>query len=944
MSASPDEPVSSTARALAILLTVPTGFAALLYEVSWQRWLATLLGSDARSTSAVLAFFLGGLALGYALFGRWSRLRVARAAAAGRRPRLLRLYAGVEATIAAYALGFPALFAATRAASVRAPAGPFSTTLDFGLAALLVGLPAVAMGATVPLLTQALARDGREATHLHAWVYACNTLGAFVGALATGFWLIPWLGLVGVLRLGALLSGAAALGYAVLEARVSEGSLPGDPASLPMGAQPGWRTCCAAGLAVGFAMMALQTVWIRAAGLSLGASHFSFSLVVAAFVLFIALGSLALTRAPRIPGWLLPAALWVLVVSCALLYGVIDDLPYWAHLLRTRFGQTPEAFAPFHGAVFAGLAALLAVPVACSGAALPLLFDALRRSAGELGASAGRLYAWNTLGSLLGALLGGHGLLLVFDLDRVYCIAVAALVLAAAAVSRLRFRIGWARTGLLLVLPALAALATLPAWDPVRLSSGLFRNRSETDATRRGPAGYFEGVETDVVYYRDGPDASVAVHEEHTGAGEPVRSLMVNGKSDGSLPVEHATMGLLGLLPALFADRHERAFVIGWGCGVSAGELASLPGTREVVVAEISRAVLGAAPWFEDLNGFAFSHPAVRIVESDAYRSLLRSRGRFDVIVSEPSNPWVSGVEMLYSEELLRAARSRLAPGGIYAQWFHTYETDEASLELILRTTTAVFEHVALWYGLGTDLILLAFDDPRVYDLSRLASRIQQEAFRAGLARSQVHGLAALLAHELWPLGVAQRVQSEGPLHTLEHPRLGHRAARAFFVGSEGSLPPSASLRAPRARPEPSLLAAWLERPEAESEEARRELVWETCRHRAQECVTLLAWWSRRAPGSAARRELLRWIRSHPLESRQIPLDRLPELTRLYGADRQLPVDARTVLRLGRAYVDFHHHGVPFPRGELEAVRRRCRDRPGEPGSCAEAVERLSGR
>ena len=188
-------------RLLVLLLTVLTGFSGLVYEVTWQRYLATLLGSHSEATAAVLGLFLGGLAVGYSLFGALTRRLVARAQGQGRAAPLLIVYGAVEASIGVFALIFPALFAAVQSLSLLIPHGSagLGFALDVALSALLVLPPAILMGGTIPILTQALARSLEDATRFHALVYAFNTAGAFAGALAAGYWLVPSLGLVGVL-------------------------------------------------------------------------------------------------------------------------------------------------------------------------------------------------------------------------------------------------------------------------------------------------------------------------------------------------------------------------------------------------------------------------------------------------------------------------------------------------------------------------------------------------------------------------------------------------------------------------------------------------------------------------------------------------------------------------------------------------------------------------
>ena len=208
-------------RALALLLTIATGFSGLVYEVAWQKYLATLLGSHSEATAAVLGLFLGGLALGYAGFGALSHRLMERARRRGTAPRLLLVYGVVEAAIGVYALLFPALFRGAQTLSFALPALPDGAgfALDLGLAALLIGPPAVLMGGTIPLLTQALARSLADATRFHAFVYAFNTAGAFAGALAAGFWLVPSLGLVGVLRAMAALNLSAGTLFLLLGLR-----------------------------------------------------------------------------------------------------------------------------------------------------------------------------------------------------------------------------------------------------------------------------------------------------------------------------------------------------------------------------------------------------------------------------------------------------------------------------------------------------------------------------------------------------------------------------------------------------------------------------------------------------------------------------------------------------------------------------------------------------
>jgi predicted membrane-bound spermidine synthase len=909
----------------ALLLTVATGFTGLVYEVAWQRYLAMLVGSHGEATAAVLAIFLGGLSAGYALFGWATRRLLARARARGRPPRLLYAYALVESGIGLYALAFPWLFGAAQQLSLLAPvdAGSLRFGFDVLLSALLIGPPTVLMGGTIPILTLALAGDVERATRVHAQVYGCNTLGAFAGALTGGFVLVPLLGLDGVVQAMGAVNLVAAAVFTQLDRGapdVAAGAAPDParPASLPGFA--------AVALLAGFAMMALQTTLNRVGALALGSSNFTFAMVVAVFVLAIALGSLTVSSLSRIPRLAAAGGAWVLFLLLFPLYVVLGDATYWSHVVRAVFNDAEPAFYAFHAAIFAALLAVLLLPIGMSGALLPLLFHELRREARDLGAVAGRLYAWNTVGSLLGALLGGYLLLVWLDLHHVFRIAMAAIAAAAALLTLMLGRLPRAVPVLMLV-SALASAWLLPGWSPDRLSTGAFRLREPQTASFLGPDRFFaQRGRGEVVFYDDDPTSSVAVLEPK---GQPERrSIVVNGKPDGNLEGDYPTMALSALLPALMADRHESAFVIGWGTGVTTGELAALEGTRSVRVAEISRGVIGAAPLFDVGNLAASQSPKVEVRLGDAYRTLLQSPERYDLIVSEPSNPWVSGVENLYSREFLEAARARLSEGGVFAQWFHLYESDVSIASLVLRTYAQVFPRVSVWFALGSDLLLLGFDrEDRALDVQALEERFGRADFVAGFGRVGITSFPQLLAHELLPLGTLHAVPLEGEIHTLRHPILSYLAARAFFRGRHASLPPLVTPAHERASQQSSLLQRYVRAGRASLQDVLEAGVRETCRfNRAEECATLAARWSREAPGSLRLDETLDALRERG-DTAVPPRRRIARLSVLFGGPLPAAPGGRWLARARRLTETFasnYHHAVPFDRRVIAAAWSQC--------------------
>lgn len=940
-------------RALALLLTVLTGVSGLVYEVTWQRYLGTLLGSDSEATAAVLAIFLGGLSVGYSLFGRVTHAVVERAAAAGRPPHLLRLYGFVEAGIGVWALCFPWLFVAARSASFALHSGAtgIGFVIDVGFATLLLGPPTILMGGTIPILTQALARSIGDATRIHAWVYAFNTAGAFMGALAAGFYLIPTLGLEGCLRAMGIVNLFAGSAFLALGARTPDLALPVSAPAPDARAKPaGFASYAVIATLYGFAMMAIQTVLNRLGGLAFGASHYTFAMVVAAFVFSIATGSFLVSAFSRIPRLVIFGSQWLLVVLLYLLYRPAENVTYWVYGLRALFPNDDSAFLAYWMSAFLGLLAVLVTPIALAGATLPLLFHHLRREMDDLGGVAGRLYSWNTLGSLLGALLGGYALLFVLDLHHVYRLAVASLALAVTLLGwRVLERPLWQLVAVVLV-PATLALAALPAWRTERLQSGLFRVKKELRETGDDPDRFFQRFRQNlqILFHDDDPVSSVAVGQTDMPEFGRTVSINNNGKSDGAIPVDNPTMVLAAILPALFAEKVERAFVIGYGTGMTVGELAAIPSVERVDVAEVSPAVIAAAPHFDFGNLQASKSPKVRMLRGDAYRFLVRGDEKYDVIASEPSNPWVTGVEMLFSREFLETAKSRLAPGGVYCQWIHVYETSDATVELVLRTYAQVFDHVAVWYALGPDLLLLGFDDDaRATDLARLEERATTARMRAALARARIPSFPALLAHELLPIGAINAAGLQGDVHTLARPILSHRAARAFFTRATARLPVLLRPEAAALGRDRSLLRRFAERSGGSLDEtAWAEVTREICADRFEECATLLAAWSAQRPGSAARDEVMAGIAAKDPDRDRGVRKILRELVLLYtGPSAGEPVALAQVLDATALYRRYSLHAMPFPRSALDALWSQCRDPDGNAGACernhARAVEWL---
>lgn len=759
-----------------------TGASGLIYEVAWQRYLGVLVGVDHAATAATLAVFLGGLSLGYAICGGLS--------ARTRRP--LVTYAWLEVVIAVWGLAFPWTFSWTetmsRSWSFSPPFGLIGASL--GVAVLLVLVPAMLMGATVPFMTRGLASSLADLTATHARVYGLNTLGAIAGALGAGFVLLPSLGPDGSVRLAAALNLAAALLlFSLPRTRATfdaDAASQADPRPPPSGlSMPALATIAALG---GVATMTQESALIRLLGLVVGGTPFVFSLVVAAFVAAIAVGSFWVSRRSVISSRALFVACAWSSAAWLLLFPTYDAWPWLAHVMRFSVGEHGLGFGSYYTLVWLALAIVLLFAVAPLGAVLPLAFHERRASIAGSGRASGRLLAWSALGSLVGSIGGGVLLYYVIDLPRVLLVAplVAAMMalLAAPAIERFARPIAIA-----LIAATLGAAIWHPAFDPQRLAMGTFRMRKATPESLSSPREFHDArmINRNLIYQKDGPLDSVAVLEVPAWDLPQPRPLeiYINGKSDSNTMFDRETLRLSAHLPMLLAAEPRRALVIGQGTGVSVGELTLWPELQRIDLIEVSPTVARTLPLFRTHTHDAGADPRVRVHVGDA-RFFLREPGDpWDVIVSEPSNLWTGGSDLLFTVEFFRSIASRLAPGGKLLQWVHLYETDEAAIGSVIATMGAVFPELTAFRGTQGDWLIVATREPD--DDAEARARARWEAHpevRASLTELGTKGFDDLWARRVGPFPhYAARARRDRPIHTELDTSIGYRAAHAMFEG-----------------------------------------------------------------------------------------------------------------------------------------------------------------
>ena len=797
----------------AVLCFFMSGAAGLLYEVVWTKQLAYLLGNSLHATATVVAAFLGGLAIGALFLGT----------PLARRGRGVRTYAALELCVAAFGLAWLPLLRSLDPAvgtMYRALGGEGAAFAAARFVLLFVTLvpPAAVMGATLPVLVAHFDRE-RVGAGL-ARLYALNTIGAVAGSFAGGFALLPTLGLSGATWVAACVNvGVALLAWRAggdapaaiatpgppRDARETERHVRAGSTATPAAPRPvreAERRVPAAGLpaarhlvfavlfgASGFVALLFQIAWVRLFGMVFGSSVYSFSAVLGVYLLGLAAGSMAgvpLVRRGATP-WHFARLQLALALSAAVVLHAFRWLPEWMLRLGALSGSH---WVLLLAGEIATVGLLVFVPCALLGTAFPVATQLLQRD--DTGHAIGLAYGINTLGTIAGTLAGGFLLVPWWGVQGTHLAALLlalAIGLASLAIEPPRGPDRARRLGVsIAVVAAIAALAAFaPRWDPSLMASGTYRPSQarllDLRARERGGGGpavvrATRGLQ--LLLYREGINGSVVV-EENPETGN--RLLRVGGKVDASTG-DMETQVLLGLLPAACADSGARTLVVGLGSGITlAAALAAGAGVTDVV--ELEPAIVQASRFFHDRGRDPLDDPRTRLILGDARTRLAYAAGRYEMIVSQPSNPWVAGENSLFTMEFYRLVRSRLEPGGVFCQWIQSYELSRETFDIMLGSFLSVFPQghaFAIWAA--NDVLLIAMPANRGFDLGRLrgldARRLLERA-RIGDPQELVGYYAASFATLRDSVRTHALNRDDRPIVEYRAPRdlirIGHRAA-----------------------------------------------------------------------------------------------------------------------------------------------------------------------
>ncbi|WP_250516712.1 fused MFS/spermidine synthase [Caballeronia sp. INDeC2] len=727
-----DAPVAQR-TALPASLSFASGMAALIYQVLWVKQLTLVVGVEVQAVTVAISAFFAGLAIGGWVFGKLAD-RVAQA---------FLLYAALE--IAALVLGIGATQALAHSAApfvtLQASAGPLAWALPF----VLVGLPAIAMGGTVPVLTRALAPSRKGVGGTGGRLYAANTAGAITGALLPAFVLIPLLGVQGSALAAAALNAIAALGAVAL----SRHARPSLAAAIPADASRSSGTAEAGSARIAVALYAVaggialgyEVVWSQAIAQFISTRSFAFSIVLATYLFGLALGSAIAARyADRVRDpWSAFGALIGMAGLVAL--GGVAGAGDWLtdaqrHASELALAATGNLLTSMSASFAVAACAIVLAPTLLLGAAFPF---ALRMAANAhaddarsgIGADVGRVLALNTAGGIAGTLFAGFELVPSLGLIRsLGVLAVAAGLIGLSAT----LNASASRRTSVIACASIAALSAIVAiFTPADRLGALLAN-----AHGGGLA-----------YYEESAGGTVAVLEQGDGA-QRFRRLYIQGVSNsGDAMSSRRYMRLQALVPLMIHSGTPRsALVIGLGTGITGGALLTWPTLETRVVAELLPSVVRASSRFDGNYGMS-ADPRIDIRIADGRRELLAHDARnahYDLVTLEPPPPSAAGIVNLYSTDFYRLAAARLNEGGIVAQWLPLATQNEDQTRSLIQSFLQVFPHAALWTTEFHEMMLVGSMQPMPLDVPRLRERFAQPEVARALREVGIASPEALAA------------------------------------------------------------------------------------------------------------------------------------------------------------------------------------------------------
>ena len=776
-----------------------TGAAGLIYQVLWLRMIDKVIGSAPFAVSTVLTVFMGGLALGSYLAGR----HIDRIPS---RSKLLSLYGKIEMAIGIYGLLFPFLISAAKPIYSIAYNFLFKyfwlyQLFSFLGCSILLLIPTTLMGVSLPVLCRFYVSDLAHLGTRTGRLYGINTFGSVAGALLCGFFLIAEFGVWGSLftavginiLVGILCIGLARryLGSIDFETTVkgkskkkSRKQTVAEVVSTDYDSSNSVPWALLIFCISGFCAMAYEVFWTRLLGLIIGPTTYSFTLVVSTFIFGLALGSV-------IFGWLadrLKDVFRLLIITQVFAACLALLISQFIGNSQFFFSKLIYAFQDDFGELVlvksVSLFFILIGPTIFLGATFPLVNKIYARSLSVIGKSIGTAYAINTMGAILGSFFAGYilipflgkenGLRLVIGLQ----LAVALMAYTSLVFKRGEGIRSWIKVSITLAL-GVVLLINFPSWNRSVLSSGWYHRFEELEFyfnTTSWPEAAWKGSDilaqhregkSSLSFYGDGVGGFTTVERDVDSIGSINYSLYISGKADASTHLgDRLTQTLLAHVPMLFHPNPEKVMVLGLASGMTAGEALLYP-VKRMDVLEINDQVLKACELFTQWNNGCLTDPNTRIIVQDGRNHLELTREKYNVIISEPSNPWMAGLANLFTLDFFESIKERLSENGTFVQWIHSYEMDWSTFAMVGRTFGEVFPDGLLINTSSGDFLLVGFKGQKNMDLEVAYNNVRY----AGQSTNITIRDPRLLFH----LIVTEDLKGffgSGPLHTDNRPRL----------------------------------------------------------------------------------------------------------------------------------------------------------------------------
>ena len=694
---------------LLILLFIGSGCAALIYEIVWFQLLQLVVGSSSVSLGVLLGTFMGGMCIGSLLLPRFI--------SSSRHPLLV--YAVLEVGIAV--LGILILFAVPMVGKLYlAMVGHGMPGIFLRAAVCVICLlpPTILMGATLPAIARWIESTPRGVSWL-GFFYGGNTFGAVAGCVLAGFYLLRVHDMEFATYVAAGLNIFVAL-VAVAVAKVSPYRSTPESATFKATDITPARSAAPVLISIGlsgFCALAAEVVWARILSLMLGATVYTFSIILAVFLTGLGIGSSVgsvIARFSRNPRFALGCCQFLQVATIAwAAYALSYWLPYWpidsAALAASPWNKFESDIAR---------CALAIMPAALLwGASFPLALAGLAGPDRDPAQLVGRAYAANTLGAIAGAVGASMLFIPTLGTQHTQAFVVITALVSAVIVFAPKRGIGLVSAG------AAAAIAILVAIKIPRIPWQLVAYGRQTAVTDYGAK---------PLYFGEGMNSTVAVAETEGGA----RFFHVSGKTEASsLAKDMRLQYMLGHIPALLHPNPKSVLIVGCGAGVTAGTFILHPSVERIVICDIERLIPKVvADYFAEQNNGVVRSPKVEIIYDDARHYVATTKEKFDIVTSDPIHPWVKGSAVLYSQEYFELCRSLLKPGGLVTQWVPLYESDVAVVQSEIATFYSVYPHGTIWgnddEGFGYDTVMLGQNEPLKIDLDALQRRFDSPEFK----------------------------------------------------------------------------------------------------------------------------------------------------------------------------------------------------------------------